>query len=54
MATVTEVRAYDVRFPTSLNRDGSDAMNQDANYSAAYWHDKTNINDPKTTPLLYQ
>src|SRR3954454_22526664 len=36
MATVTEVRAYDVRFPTSLQRDGSDAMNQDADYSAAY------------------
>jgi L-fuconate dehydratase len=36
MATITEARAYDVRFPTSLKRDGSDAMNQDADYSAAY------------------
>ena len=26
----------DVRFPTSLERDGSDAMNQDGDYSAAY------------------
>ena len=27
---------YDVRFPTSLSADGSDAMNKDADYSAAY------------------
>ena len=27
---------YDVRFPTSLTADGSDAMNQDGDYSAAY------------------
>jgi L-fuconate dehydratase len=27
---------YDVRFPTSLTADGSDAMNRDGNYSAAY------------------
>jgi L-fuconate dehydratase len=36
MTTVTAIRAYDVRFPTSLDRDGSDAMNQDADYSVAY------------------
>ena len=27
---------YDVRFPTSLTADGSDAMNEDGDYSAAY------------------
>jgi L-fuconate dehydratase len=27
---------FDVRFPTSLERDGSDAMNPDPDYSAAY------------------
>src|SRR5258705_10214500 len=36
MTTITSVRVHDVRFPTSLNLDGSDAMNVDADYSAAY------------------
>ncbi|QIN84162.1 fuconate dehydratase [Rubrobacter tropicus] len=34
--TITEVVARDVRFPTSHNLDGSDAMNPDPDYSAAY------------------
>src|ERR687893_873785 len=34
--TITNVVARDVRFPTSENLDGSDAMNQDPDYSAAY------------------
>ena len=34
--TVTDVVARDVRFPTSENLDGSDAMNQAPDYSAAY------------------
>ncbi len=29
-------RSYDIRFPTSLQKDGSDAMNEDPDYSAAY------------------
>jgi L-alanine-DL-glutamate epimerase-like enolase superfamily enzyme len=33
---VQSVDVVDVRFPTSLDRDGSDAMNQDGDYSAAY------------------
>lgn len=33
---ITDVSVYDLRFPTSLSRDGSDAMNKDADYSAAY------------------
>lgn len=33
---ITALRTYDLRFPTSLARDGSDAMNPDPDYSAAY------------------
>jgi L-fuconate dehydratase len=36
MTTITGVSVHDVRFPTSLEADGSDAMNKDADYSAAY------------------
>ncbi len=36
MTTITAVRTHDVRFPTSLTADGSDAMNKDGDYSAAY------------------
>jgi L-fuconate dehydratase len=36
MTTITGVSVHDVRFPTSLEGDGSDAMNKDADYSAAY------------------
>jgi L-fuconate dehydratase len=36
MTTITGVRVHDVRFPTSLSMDGSDAMNKDGDYSAAY------------------
>jgi L-fuconate dehydratase len=33
---ITGLRVLDVRFPTSRERDGSDAMNPDPDYSAAY------------------
>jgi L-fuconate dehydratase len=36
MPRFTELETYDVRFPTSLDLDGSDAMNTDPDYSAAY------------------
>ena len=36
MTTITDVRVSDVRFPTSLSADGSDAMYKDGDYSAAY------------------
>ncbi|MDQ1542900.1 MAG: L-fuconate dehydratase, partial [Actinomycetota bacterium] len=36
MPTITSVEVVDVRFPTSLTADGSDAMNKDGDYSAAY------------------
>ena len=34
--TITGVEIKDVRFPTSKSLDGSDAMNPDPDYSAAY------------------
>jgi L-fuconate dehydratase len=34
--TITRVTARDIRFPTSRDRIGSDAMNPDPDYSAAY------------------
>jgi L-fuconate dehydratase len=33
---IVAVESYDIRFPTSLELDGSDAMNPDPDYSAAY------------------
>ena len=36
MTTITGVVARDIRFPTSENLDGSDAMNQAPDYSAAH------------------
>jgi L-fuconate dehydratase len=34
--TITEIETHDVRFPTSRTLDGSDAVNVDPDYSAAY------------------
>jgi L-fuconate dehydratase len=36
MSRISSVRTTDVRFPTSLELDGSDAVNVDPDYSAAY------------------
>jgi len=36
MSTIVDARTHDVRFPTSASLDGSDAMNPDPDYSAAY------------------
>lgn len=36
MTRITDLRTVDVRFPTSQHLDGSDAMNPDPDYSAAY------------------
>jgi len=36
MTVITSLRVVDVRFPTSQHLDGSDAMNPDPDYSAAY------------------
>jgi L-fuconate dehydratase len=36
MIKITDIEVIDVRFPTSRDLDGSDAMNPDPDYSAAY------------------
>ena len=36
MARITKLKVLDIRFPTSAKLDGSDAMNPDPDYSAAY------------------
>ena len=36
MTKITGLRTHDLRFPTSQSLDGSDAMNPDPDYSAAY------------------
>ena len=41
MPKVNGFKTTDVRFPTSRGLDGSDAMNQDPDYSAAYLELKT-------------
>lgn len=41
--TITSYEVRDIRFPTSKTLDGSDAMNTDPDYSAAYLILKTNV-----------
>lgn len=36
MVKIVSLETFDIRFPTSQNLDGSDAMNPDPDYSAAY------------------
>jgi L-fuconate dehydratase len=36
MTRIIDLRVFDIRFPTSQSLDGSDAMNPDPDYSAAY------------------
>ncbi|MEV0093013.1 enolase C-terminal domain-like protein [Streptomyces sp. NPDC050738] len=43
--TVTEFEVFDIRFPTSDQLDGSDAMNPDPDYSAAYVVLRTDAGD---------
>ncbi|GAB3795940.1 L-fuconate dehydratase [Humibacter antri] len=45
MSTIVAVDTRDVRFPTSLSLDGSDAMNPDPDYSAAYVTLRTDAGD---------
>ncbi|WP_033250661.1 L-fuconate dehydratase [Kitasatospora phosalacinea] len=44
-ARITALDTYDVRFPTSRELDGSDAMNPDPDYSAAYLVLRTDAGD---------
>ena len=45
MSQIAALRTYDVRFPTSQTLDGSDAMNPDPDYSAAYVELHTDVVD---------
>ena len=36
MIKIVDMEVLDIRFPTSQHLDGSDAMNPDPDYSAAY------------------
>jgi L-fuconate dehydratase len=45
MTLITELETHDIRFPTSRHLDGSDAMNPDPDYSAAYVTLRTNDPD---------
>jgi L-fuconate dehydratase len=45
MSRFESFRTFDVRFPTSRNLDGSDAMNPDPDYSAAYLIVSTDAGD---------
>ncbi|OZD43735.1 fuconate dehydratase [Rhodococcus sp. 06-1477-1B] len=45
MTRIVAVETTDVRFPTSLSLDGSDAMNPDPDYSAAYVRVVTDVDD---------
>ena len=48
MSTITNIRTLDIRFPTSIFLDGSDAMNPDPDYSAAYLEIVTDSTDALT------
>ena len=48
MSTITELDVLDIRFPTSRELDGSDAMNPDPDYSAAYVILRTDATDGLT------
>ncbi|MCZ9883787.1 L-fuconate dehydratase [Arthrobacter sp. B2a2-09] len=45
MSVITAVDTFDIRFPTSQELDGSDAMNPDPDYSAAYLVIRTDAGD---------
>ena len=51
MAIITSAETIDIRFPTSLEADGSDAMNPDGDYSASYVVLHTNGLDAAGQPL---
>src|ERR1700739_214963 len=52
-ARVVALDCYDVRFPTSLEHDGSDAMNPDPDYSAAYTVLRTDADDLQGNALCF-
>ena len=53
MTKITALDAYDVRFPTSRQLAGSDAMNPDPDYSAAYLVLRTSDDDVQGHGLVF-
>ncbi|MGA1099499.1 MAG: enolase C-terminal domain-like protein [Candidatus Nanopelagicales bacterium] len=53
MAKIVGFETHDVRFPTSTGKHGSDAMNQDPDYSAAYLILKTDQPDLEGHSLVF-
>jgi L-fuconate dehydratase len=52
-ARIVALDCFDVRFPTSLDHDGSDAMNLDPDYSAAYAVLRTDSEDLEGHALCF-
>src|SRR5579862_685671 len=52
-ARIVALDCYDVRFPTSLQHDGSDAMNPDPDYSAAYAVLRTDVPELEGNALCF-
>jgi L-fuconate dehydratase len=50
---VTDIMTKDIRFPTSADLDGSDAMNLDPDYSAAYLVLRTNVPQISGVSLVF-
>lgn len=53
MAIITQCEFFDVRFPTSKMLDGSDAMNQDPDYSGAYLRIRTDDSELYGDSLVF-
>jgi L-fuconate dehydratase len=51
--SITGLDVFDIRFPTSRELDGSDAMNPDPDYSAAYVILRTNARDTEGHGLTF-
>ncbi|MFC1411423.1 enolase C-terminal domain-like protein [Streptacidiphilus sp. N1-12] len=52
-ARIVALECQDIRFPTSLQHDGSDAMNPDPDYSAAYAVLRTDLPGPQGHGLCF-
>jgi hypothetical protein len=50
---ITSYSIHDVRFPTSLQKDGSDAMNKSPDYSGAFIILRTNIPNLKAYGMTF-
>jgi len=52
-ARIVALDCFDVRFPTSIEHDGSDAMNPDPDYSAAYAVLRTDLDGLEANALCF-